>query len=203
VLSAAALVAVVVLAALLAGMLGGRDGDAAAQEAPVASSPPAPAPPAGPTPGERVDVDGRAFVLHEVQVDDTCIGNAYGEVATFFQTGDCAGLVRALWSTDVEGRPVVVSAAAVDMAETAGARDLRALTDRDGSGNVSDLLREGIRYPGAPEGLSGAEYASAVDGSRVTIVETAWARPGEGRAADLDGVADSGLTLPLPAPAAD
>jgi hypothetical protein len=203
VLSAAVLVAVVVLAALLVGMLGGGDGDAATQEAPVASGPPAPAAPAGPTPGTSIVVDGRAFVLREVRAEDTCVGNAYGEVASFFEAGDCAGLVRALWSTDVGGRPVVVSAAAVDMGEAPGARDLRALADRDGSGNVSDLLREGVRYPGAPEELAGAEYASAVEGNRVTVVETAWARPGEGRAADLDGVAESGLALPLPAPAAD
>ena len=54
------------------------------------------------------------------------------------------------------------------------ARELQALTDRNGSGNVSDLLREGVRYTGSPAELSGAEYASAVSGPTVTIVESAW-----------------------------
>ena len=91
------------------------------------------------------------------------------------------------------------------MGDAAGARALRALTDRNGSGNVSDLLREGVRYAGGPEKLSGAEYASAVDGSTVTIVETAWAAPGDaGDTADLDVVAATALVLPMPEhPAAD
>ena len=72
------------------------------------------------------------------------------------------------------GEPVVVSVARVRMPDTATARDLRALTDRNGSGNVNDLLREGVRYTGSPAELSGAEYASAVSGPTVTIVESAW-----------------------------
>jgi hypothetical protein len=203
VLLAAAVVAALVLAGLVVGVLTGRDDDgAAAQETPRTSSPPAAPTAAGPTPGTRTVVDGVTFVLREVRVEDTCIGNSYGEVASFFQAGDCTGLARALWSADVGGRPVVVSVSVVEMDGTAGARDLRALADRNGSGNVSDLLREGVRYSGAPEELSGAEYASAVDGSEVTIAETAWARPGGGRAADLDDAATAALELPMPAPAA-
>jgi hypothetical protein len=201
-LSVAAVLAAVVLVGLLVGLLTDDDDGAAAQETPVTSSAPAPPTTAGPTPGTRTVIEGRTFVLREVRADDTCVGNSYGEVASFFEAGDCTGLTRALWSTDVDGRPVVVSVSTVEMGETAGARDLRALADRNGSGNVSDLLREGVRYPGAPEELSGAEYASAVDGSEVTIVETAWARPGEGRAADLDEVAGDSVALPVPAPAA-
>ncbi len=88
------------------------------------------------------------------------------------------------------------------MGDAEGARALRALADRNGSGNVSDLLREGVRYPGGPEGLSGAEYASAVDGSTVTIVETAWAGDGAGgSSADLDVVAATALVLSMPEPA--
>jgi hypothetical protein len=202
-LCAAAVLASVVLVGLLVGLLTDDDDGAAAQETPVASSPPATPTPAGPTPGTRTVIDGRTFVLREVQVDDTCVGNSYGDVADFFEAGDCTGLTRALWSTDIDGRPVVVSVSAVDMADAAGARDLRALADRNGSGNVSDLLREGVRYPGSPEELSGAEYASAVDGSVVTIVETAWVRPGAGRPAGIDEVAGDSLALPVPAPAAD
>jgi hypothetical protein len=159
--------------------------------------------PTGPQPGDREVVDGSTFVAQQVQVDATCAGNAYGAVADFFADTDCTGLARALYSTDAGGRPVVVSVATVDMGDTAGARALRALTDRNGSGNVSDLLREGVRYDGGPDRLSGAEYASAVSGSTVTIVETAWAAPGAaGSTADLDVLASTALVLPMPAPAA-
>jgi hypothetical protein len=85
------------------------------------------------------------------------------------------------------------------MPDTATARDLRALTDRNGSGNVSDLLREGVTYPGGPAELSSAEYASAVSGPTVTIVESSWVDAAAGgNAADVDRVAGSGLALSVP-----
>ena len=85
------------------------------------------------------------------------------------------------------------------MADTATARDLRALTDRNGSGNVSDLLREGVSYAGGPGELSSAEYASAVSGPTVTIVESSWVDPAAGgSAADVDRMAANGLSLQVP-----
>ncbi|MGY1700027.1 hypothetical protein [Geodermatophilus sp. SYSU D00766] len=199
-LAVAALLAVVVLLGLVAGLTGGGDDDAAAQEPPAAGSTPAAPTSAGPTPGTATVLDGRGFLLQQVQVEGTCVGNSYGQVADFFEATDCAGLARALWSTDVDGRAVVVSVSKVDMGDSAAARALRALTDTNGSGNVSDLLREGVTYPGAPAGLSGAEYASAAGGSLVTVVETAWADGGAGDPADLDLVAGAGLALPMPSP---
>ena len=93
----------------------------------------------------------------------------------------------------VDGRAVVVSVARVRMPDTAAARELQALTDRNGSGNVSDLLREGVTlHRAAPQELSGAEYASAVSGPTVTIVESAWVdrRPPAAAAdAEVDQVA--------------
>ncbi|MFW3170322.1 hypothetical protein PGN05_09855, partial [Geodermatophilus sp. CPCC 206100] len=205
-LVAAALLLVVVLGVGGALLLGGDDDPSASSQAGTSAASASTAPAleeTGPQPGDSEVVDGRTFVVQGVQVDPTCAGNAYGEVADFFAQGDCTGLARALYSTDVAGRPVVVSVSTVAMPDTAGARELRALTDRNGSGNVSDLLREGVRYAGSPQALSGAEYASAVSGSTVTIVETAWAGPGSGgSAADLDVVASAGLVLPMPEPTA-
>jgi hypothetical protein len=90
----------------------------------------------------------------------------------------------------------VVSVTRVRMPDTSTARDLRALADRNGSGNVSDLLREGVTYAGAPEKLSNAEYASAVSGPTVTIVESAWVDPGSGgSSAGVDKLATDGLEL--------
>jgi hypothetical protein len=154
-------------------------------------------------PGTATVLDGRTYVLRQVQVEGTCLGNAYGQVAGFFEAGDCTGLARALWSTDVAGRAAVVSVAKVDAGDTVRARALRELADTNGSGNVSDLLREGVGYPGGPAALSSAEYASAVGGSIVTIVETAWADGAGGAAPELDLVAGAGLALPMPVPAVD
>ena len=202
-LVAAALLLVVLLGVGVPALFDGSDDGAAAGAAsPMGGQVAAPAV-AGLRPGESETVDGRTFVAEQVQTDPTCLGNAYGAVADFFADTDCAGLARALYSTDVGGRPVVVSVSVADMGDTAGARALQALADRNGSGNVNDLLREGVRYPGGPDQLSGAQYASAVSGSTVTIVETAWAGPGStGSTADLDVVASTALVLPMPQPTA-
>jgi hypothetical protein len=200
-LAAAALALVVVAVVAVVSLTGGGDGASAAAPSSTPTTSAAPQP-VGPQPGDRTVLDGRAFTLEQVQVDDTCVGNSYGEVADFFERIDCTGLARALWSTDVDGRAVVVAVSAVEMGDSTGARDLRDLTDRNGSGNVSDLLREGVTYPGAPAGLSGAEYASGTEGPLVTIVETSWVAPGADGTADLDLVAGSGLSLPMPDPSA-
>lgn len=94
----------------------------------------------------------------------------------------------------------MVSVSRVTTADDATARELRALTDRNGSGNVSDLLREGVTYDGAPAGLRSAQYASAVSGSTVTVVESAWSGAGAGSTAALDEAASDGLALPVPPP---
>jgi hypothetical protein len=77
----------------------------------------------------------------------------------------------------------------------ANAQALRSLADTDGSGNVSDLLREGVGYDGGPAKLSGAQYASAQQGTAVTIVETSWTGTA-GASSALDALASSALSLP-------
>jgi hypothetical protein len=154
---------------------------------------------AGPQAGDVQEVGGAQYTVEAAQVDETCVGHAYGDTAAFFAGVDCTALSRALYSTQFSGAPVVVSVVRVQMPDTAAARELQALTDRNGSGNVSDLLREGVRYTGSPAELSGAEYASAVSGSTVTIVESAWVdEDAAGSAAEIDRIADAGLALPVP-----
>jgi hypothetical protein len=87
------------------------------------------------------------------------------------------------------------------MPDSASARALKALADTNDTGNVSDLLREGAGYVGAPDALHDAEYASAVSGSVVTIVETSWVDQDAGGTSDaLNTAASSGLVLQLPDP---
>jgi hypothetical protein len=153
---------------------------------------------AGPAVGDVHVVAGTEYRVEAVQVDDTCAGHAYGDTEAFFAELDCTALSRALYSTQIDGAAVVVAVARVQMPDTGAARDLQGLTDRNGSGNVSDLLREGVRYTGSPDGLAGAEYASAVSGTAVTIVESAWVDEGAGGSLQIDAAADAGLTLPTP-----
>jgi hypothetical protein len=152
--------------------------------------------PAGPQVGSVQQVAGVDYTLQAAQVDHTCVGHSYGQTADFFATTDCTGVSRALYSAELDGGPVVVSVSRVRMADAATARKLQSLTDRNGSGNISDLLREGVRYTGSPDRLRNAEYASALNGSTVTIVESAWVDAGSGgSSADIDLVATNGLAL--------
>ncbi|MGY2066763.1 hypothetical protein [Blastococcus sp. SYSU DS0619] len=194
----AAAVVLVALVAAAAWLLPGAGSD----DVVAGSGTPAPGAAApGPAEGDVRSVDGTEFTVEAVRVDDTCAGHAYGSVADFFAGTDCAGLSRALYSAEVDGAPVVVSVSRVTMSDAAVARELRALTDRNGSGNVNDLLREGVTYDGAPAQLRSAEYASAVSGPTVTIVESAWADPATaGGTATVDKVASDGLALPVPPP---
>ncbi|MCZ2815087.1 hypothetical protein [Modestobacter sp. VKM Ac-2984] len=196
-LVAAALAVVALLTVVGVLALTEDDGDAGTTTAGVtAGAAPTTSAPPGPVIGSTAVVNGTTFTLQVAEEDATCNGHAYDAVAGFFANSDCTDLDRALWSAEVDGLPVVVSVARVTMPDPASAQALRSLTDTDGSGNVSDLLREGVRYDGAPERLSSAQYASSQQGSTVTIVETSWAGAQAGATSGLDAVASAGLSLP-------
>ncbi|WP_409329514.1 hypothetical protein [Trujillonella humicola] len=197
----AALVVLLVVLGLVVVLGGGGEdaGDEQADTTPLPSSA-APGDDAGPAVGAQATLDGIPFTLEHLQADDGCADHAYGSVADFFARTDCAGMTRALWSTQVDGRDVVVSIAVVDMGQEGLADALRALADTSGSGNVNDLLLEGVGYPGGPDGFTRSrQYASAVGGTTVRIVETDWVEA-EGSAPDLDRVAATALALEMPDP---
>jgi hypothetical protein len=195
-LVAAALVLVVVLGVGGWLLLPGGNADGGGTSPSASTSAAAPRAAANPTAGETVQVDGVTYTMQAGRVDDSCADHAYGSVAGFFAGRDCAGLSRALWSAEVAGQPAVVSLSRVVMPDEATAQALITLTDGDGTGNVSDLLREGVSYAGSPDGLRNAQYASSRAASSVTIVEASWAAAGPGTTADLDRVAGNALTLP-------
>jgi hypothetical protein len=193
-------VAAVVLVLVVAGVgiwaLTGGTGGAGAGQAASTTSAAAPSTSAGGfVAGHTEVVDGTTFTLRAVKGDSTCRGHAYDAVAGFFASSDCTALTRSLWSADAGGRPAVVSLSRVTMPDVANAQALRSLADTDGSGNVSDLLREGVSYPGGPTKLSAAQYASEQQGATVTIVETSWTGTA-GASSALDALASAALSLP-------
>jgi hypothetical protein len=195
-----ALVGVLVIALLgVGGWLFLRSGPGSGGTGNAAGSTSAGSSAGGPAIGTVQTVDGVDFTVEAVDSKNSCVGHGYGDTEGFFADTDCTGLSRALYSADIGGEPVVVAVSRVRMADAASARNLRSLTDRNGSGNVSDLLREGVRYTGSPSELSGAEYSSAVSGTTVTIVESAWVNEdADGSSADIDKLADDGLALAVP-----
>ena len=65
--------------------------------------------------GRVQQIAGLSFRLEAAQADASCAGHAYDQVSGFFQATDCTGLSRALYSTTVDGHPMVVAVSKVRM----------------------------------------------------------------------------------------
>jgi hypothetical protein len=110
-------------------------------------------------------------VLGPVKADD-CAAKSTGKTQAFFQENPCQSLARALYTTETGGKKVLVSVVLVGMPDSEKAKALETLTERDGTGNVTDLVSDGsYKASNAPRvGGSKAAYAGQVDGADVTIV---------------------------------
>lgn len=121
-------------------------------------------------------------MIEEPVVERDCSGHAYGQIKEFLTGTPCEKLIRGVYRTEIEGRTVVTSVSVVEMADKDTAKELRDLTDTDSTGNVNDLVREGVVSVDGLETLSGGGgYDSEQDGTDVIIVE-----------ADYDPAADEG-----------
>lgn len=105
-----------------------------------------------------------------------CAAHAYGQVATFFARTPCRSVHRLLATTSSsDGRTIVIASNVVTFASDAQAKSYLALVNADGTGNIADLLREGLRYPGGPTALpTPAAFASAQDGAAVHVAEAGY-----------------------------
>lgn len=126
-----------------------------------------------------VAAGGYQFTRQSTREDADCAANAYGRVSDFFRDRPCSRLRRALFTSSIDGRLVVVSVSTVTMPDEQDAAALRRLADTNGTGNVTDLLRAGVRVPSLPEALSDPSYASAQTGGSVVIVESDYTEPGQ------------------------
>lgn len=101
-----------------------------------------------------------------------CAAKSYDDTRKYFEGNPCSALARALYTVKYGDAKALVSVAKVSMPTAAQATQLKQLTDRDGTGNVSDLVRDGsYKAKGAPKVSSDqAEYESEVTGTDVTIV---------------------------------
>jgi hypothetical protein len=104
-------------------------------------------------------------------VSTNCAAKSSGAVKQWFTQHPCQRLARALFNTAYGNSPVIVSVAVVTTSSPAEAQQLKALADRDGTGNVVDLLRDGTAHiAGAPPNLTDGKYGSAVSGNQVVLV---------------------------------
>lgn len=177
---AVVLALLLVVAAVVVGgifFLGGDDGSDSASGSSSQAEPTGQATdPSSDAPATE-QVGDRTYTLAVVRGGETCAGNSYGDVATFFATTDCAALQRALYTTEIDGVPVIVAVALVEMADPASAQALKDLIDTTGTGNVSSLIASGENVPGGPAEFEPIGYASELAGSSLSIVESGWLDP--------------------------
>lgn len=108
------------------------------------------------------------------QVDRSCPDASYGKVRKWFGDNPCDRVVRGLYTTRQGQARAIVAISVVTMPTPEQAQHLKALTDTSGTGNVSDLLRDGsVHVPGAPK-VAGGNYASSAAGNTVTIIESSF-----------------------------
>lgn len=116
------------------------------------------------------------FTAHEKvpqpRIDRNCSAHAYGTIKEFLTpAGVCEKVTQALYTTEVDGRAALVSVSVVHMSTPELAAELRSITDRTGTGNVSDLVVEGVvKVPGLKSLANG--YAARQDKEVVVIVES-------------------------------
>lgn len=150
---------------------------------------------AAPTTSAVMVAGGFQFTQHSARADTDCASNAYGQVADFFRDNPCEGLRRLLFTSSVRDRPVVVSVSTVTMPDERAAAALKKLADTNGTGNVADLLRAGVRVPSVPESLSNASYASSHSGRTVVIVESDYTDPSQRSDDTLEEVTRAAIQL--------
>jgi hypothetical protein len=103
-----------------------------------------------------------------------CAAHSYGQVQAFFARTPCSSVHRLLATTKQGERTVVVASNVVTFDTAAQAARYLALVNSDGTGNISDLLREGVGYAGAPSKLPNAAFASRRAGSQVWVAEAGY-----------------------------
>lgn len=101
-----------------------------------------------------------------------CAAKSYGKTHDFFVDNACQSLVRALYTTESGGAKALVSVVLVGMPDSTKAKALKTLTEQDGTGNVTDLVKDKTFAGTGTPSVSGtnAAYASKVDGTNTTIV---------------------------------
>ncbi len=103
-----------------------------------------------------------------------CRAHSYGQMPAFFAKTPCSSVHRVLATTNQSGRTVVIASYIVTFSNEQAAQTYTQFVNADGTGNISDLLREGVSFSGAPKALPPAAFDSRQDGNRVFVAEAAF-----------------------------
>ncbi len=117
----------------------------------------------------RLESRGLRVTERGVDADDDCAAHSYGHVRNFFVQRPCEAVYRALLEVRDGRTAAVIAVAWVDMPDEAQAREYQRLVDRHGTGNLTELTKEGVRPTSAR--WTGEHYASARDGPTVVNIQ--------------------------------
>jgi hypothetical protein len=126
--------------------------------------------------------DGTTYVVKlwaEVQ-NDTCFDHAYGKpIREFLTKHPCDGMTRYLGTTTVGGRPVGFAETSTGFTGTAkdpyvNSGAFRQLVEKDGTGSINDLLREGYRLPSGPAQVPSPDAFNCVGQDNGVTVWDVW-----------------------------
>ncbi|MDQ1733348.1 MAG: hypothetical protein QOK10_3507 [Pseudonocardiales bacterium] len=136
--------------------------------------------------------DGWVQQAADTQTD--CAAHSYGEIKTFFAKVPCNSVRRVLATTNQGGRSVIVASYVITFNTAEQAKRFNSMVSSDGTGNISDLLREGVTVKGGPSRLPNAAFASQQSGATVRVAEAGYAT-GASDAGDarLKSVADQAV----------
>lgn len=114
-------------------------------------------------------------LLQQVEGLQGCADVSVGKIKKFLKQHPCQHLTRGLYMTTLpDGHQVLSSVTTVLMPDVASAQQLNALTTKDQTGNIKDLVDEGSigteKYPR----LNDHGYASAVQGNLIAIGDSAY-----------------------------
>jgi len=146
------------------------------------------------------------FTAHEDMPEPNkttdCAEHSYNDIKGFFEETPCDHLTRQLFVTKLDdGRTVYTSVSVVIMRDQEQASELREFTDKEGSGNVSDVVRDGlVKIQGLDRLSKSGGYASRQNGRDVIIIEADFAPKdrSDDKQADedvLDEVCDDALRM--------
>lgn len=114
-------------------------------------------------------------LTHREEAFQGCKQVSSGQIQSFFAEEECEHLTRALYTTTLpDGSNVLTSVVTVLMPDPGSAKRLNALTTKDGTGNVRDLVEdERAGTEDLPE-LEDAAYASGRQDRLVVIGDSAY-----------------------------
>lgn len=148
--------------------------------------PPSPVTPAPKNPLRTVTVtttiSGKSYVIKvwAEQSDPTCVEHAYGTpVINYLKAHPCGGLHRLLATTTVDGRAVGFAESRLGFVGSGDAvYDVASkfiqLVNKEGTGNIRDLLRDGRRLPSGPTAVPSPNAFSALGQDAGVIIDEIW-----------------------------